>query len=104
MKSNNINDDEWSEEDKPQKYDRVPINKSVLITVFLIAFTLWNCGSTGMFFVFGKSIHPVWLSKDAGEVIFFELGALVSAGMQSYAFAYICILIHGLCHGFDKIG
>lgn len=97
-------EDDDDKGEKPQKNNILPINKSVLITVYLITFALWNWGSTGLFFVFGISIDPVWMCKDAGEVIVFELKALISAGFQSYAFGYICLVIHGFRHGFDKLG
>ncbi len=83
MKSNNINNAEWS--------DRFILPKSILITVFLGAFVLWNCGGAGMFSVMkGMSVSPIWEFKNVWGVLQLEITGLMSAGIQTFIFVYAC--------------
>ena len=82
MNSNNINS-EWS--------DRFRIPKSILITVFLGAFLLWNCGGVGMFSVDkGMSVSPIWEFKSVWGILQLEITGLMSAGIQTFIFIYAC--------------
>ena len=85
MQLKNINKDK---DDKPQKHNKFLL---VQITVFLIMFGLCNLIGTGF-----VSTGPVWMCKNAVEVILFELVALGFASLLALAFAYICALIGGL--------
>ena len=75
-------------DDKPQKHNKFLL---VQITVFLIMFGLCNLIGTGF-----VSTGPVWMCKNAVEVILFELVALGFALQMTLGVAGICALIGGL--------
>lgn len=93
MKSNNIDEDEWSEEDvtTAPKSDGFRVHNSILITVFLGAFVLWNCGSIGIFSFFRVYSFPaVWDVRDVMDFLSYEVGGFWVACFQTIIFMYAC--------------
>jgi hypothetical protein len=88
MQLEDIDEVDEDKDDKPQKHNKSLL---VLITVFLIMFGLCNLIGTGW-----VSTGPVWMCKNAVEVILYELLAIGIAVQLTLGFAYICALIGGL--------